>query len=494
MKKILFLIITTGVVFFSCKKNDKALPVITSVRSIDTTTRDSLFTKAMPGNLIVIQGSNLSGLQAVYFNDTSAYFNPSYATNTNIIITIPPTAQTAATRPDVPSVIRIVTDHGETTYSFQLYLFPPQITSLSFDNSGTVVYINGYNFQGVNKITFPVSGNDTALSYTVNKTFTQIAAEIPAGTAFSDSLRVYATFGSGAFSYPPPMTISSVSNENGVAGSTITLNGTNFVGISDVFFPGHIAGTNLQITSVSQLTVDVPTGVTMVDSLRLSGVLGTATSPQLFDTYITHPSPGYLSTFDGNGAGDNTGFVGWTGGYADASTTSSNYPGGTGASGVLYQSSQIAGNSSATSQGNPGLLQLNAVPWVANTNMSINNYALKFEVYVRNTWSAGEIWISLGGWYNWKSYTARYAPWQLPANNGKYKPSGWVTETIPLNQFITGNEFYQTAWNPGGAPVAKFSDFPTTEIAFLIANGSAKVVPVGSIDIAIDNVRIVKTQ
>ncbi|MEO8109418.1 MAG: glycan-binding surface protein [Ginsengibacter sp.] len=496
MKKIAIFIIITGAVFFSCKKNDSGSgqPVITQVRAVDSTKRDSLFTQALPGTLIVIQGNNLDGLKAVYFNDTSAYFNPAYATSNNIIINIPASAQTAATDPNVPSIIKVVTSHGEATYSFKLYLPPPVITSLSFDNSGTILYINGYNFQGVNKITFPVPGNDTALSYTVNKTFTQIAAEIPPGAAFTDSLRVYATFGQGAFSYPPPMTITSVSNENGAAGTTITVNGNNFVGITDVIFPGNIKGTNLQILSVSQLTVTVPPGITTVDSLRISGGLGTASSPQLYDSYITHPSPGYLSTFDGNGAGDNTGFVGWTGGYADAATTTSNYPGGTGASAVLNQSSPIAANSDATSQGNPGLLQLNKVPWVANTNMPINNYALKFEVYVKSPWSVGEIWIGVGGWYGWQnSYTARYAP-SLTAPSGKYQPSGWVTETIPLSEFIKGNEFWRTAWNPAGASAAKFSDFPTTEIAFLIANGSAKAVPAGSINIAIDNVRIVKTQ
>ena len=491
MKKILLLIIITGALIYSCKKNDNGMPVITSVRSVDTTARDSTFSEAVPGTLIVIQGSNFNGLQAVYFNDTAAYFNPSYTTSTNIIITIPSTAQTAAANPDVPDVIRVVTDHGETTYSFKLYLPPPAIYSLSFDNSGTVVYINGANFQGIQKITFPVAGDDTALSYTVNKAFTQIAAEIPPGTVFQDSLRVYATFGVGAFSYPPPMTITSVSNENGAAGSIVTIYGTNFVGITDVIFPGNIPGTNIQVTSVTQMSVTVPPGITTVDSLKIEGILGSAAAPQLFDTYITHPSPGYLSTFEVQYNTDNTGFVGWTGGYADAPTTTSNYPGGTGASGVLYQSSPIAANADATSQGNPGLLQLNPVPWVANTSMAINNYALKFEVYVKNTWSAGEIWISVGGWYGWSSYTARYAPW-LTADGGKYKPSGWVTETIPLTEFIKGNEFYQTAWNPAGSSATKFSDYPTTEIAFLIANASAKAVPAGSVDIAIDNVRIVK--
>ena len=122
MKKIFFFIIVTSAIIYSCKKNDvgSGTPVINSVRSIDTTQRDSSFTQAVPGTLIVIQGNNLAGLQAVYFNDTSAYFNPSYATNTNIIITIPATAQTKAANPNVPDVIKIVTDHGEATYSFSI--------------------------------------------------------------------------------------------------------------------------------------------------------------------------------------------------------------------------------------------------------------------------------------------------------------------------------------------------------------------------------------
>ena len=161
----------------------------------------------------------------------------------------------------MPSTIKVVTNHGTATYTFTLYLPPPVITSLSFDNSGKVVFINGSNFQGIKKITFPVSGTDTALSYTVNKTFTQIVAEIPPGAPFKDSLRVFATFGTGAYSYPPPMTITSVSNENGAGGTTITVNGTNFVGISQVIFPGNIQGTNLQV-SVTQLKVTVPPGIT----------------------------------------------------------------------------------------------------------------------------------------------------------------------------------------------------------------------------------------
>jgi len=493
MRIIAFLIIVTAI-FISCKKNEGGTPIITNVRSVDTTKRDSSFNQAVPGSLIVIQGSNLGGLKAVYFNDTAAYFNPVYATDNNIIVTIPASAQTKATNPNTPEIIKVVTDHGTATYSFTLYLPPPLITSLSFDNSGTIVYINGTNFQGIKKITFPVSGVDTALSYTVNKTFTQIVAEIPHGTPYKDSLRVYATFGVGAYPYPPPMTITSVSNENGTAGTTITVNGTNFVGINQVLFPGNIPGTNLQVISVNQLKVTVPSGITVSDSLRVKGVLGTAVSPQLFASYIVHPSPGYLSTFEVQyGPTDNTSFVGWTGGYADQATATANYPGATGAVAVLQQGSPMSANAGPTSQGNPGLLQLNPTPWVSNTSLSINNYALKFEYLVKSTWSAGQIWIAVGGWYGWSSYTARFAPWES-APGGKLQPSGWQTATIPLTEFHKGNEFWQTSYKTSGAIATKFSDFPTTEVGFLIANDLPAAVPVNSVNIAIDNVRIVKIQ
>ncbi len=496
MKKILlFLIPVTAVMLFACKKNISGgggQPVIANVRSVDTTKRDSFFTRAVPGTLVVIQGSNFDGLQAVFFNDTSAYFNPSYATSTNIIINIPATAQTAATRPGVPDVIKVVTDHGTASYSFKLYLPPPVITSIALDNSGTVVFINGYNFEGIQKITFPVPGTDTALSFSVNKTYTQITAAIPPGAAFTDSLRVFCTFGTGAFSYPPPMSITGVSNENGAAGTTVTVNGTNFIGISQVVFPGGIPGTNLQVKSVNQLTVTVPAGITTTDSLRLNGVLGTIASPQLYASYTTHASPGYLSTFEVQyGPADNTSFVGWTGGYADAGTTAANYPGGTGASAVLLQASPMSKSAGPTSQGNPGLLQLNDVPWVANTGASVSDYSLKFEIFVKSTWSAGQIWISLGDWYGWSSYTARYAPWET-APGGKFQPSGWVTVTIPLTQFISGNQFWQTAWSTSGSPANHFSDYPSTALVFMAANDLASAVPANSINVAIDNVRIVK--
>jgi hypothetical protein len=501
-KLIYILVIATALFQFACKKNNSSgPPMITNVRSVDTTLRDSLFSAAIPGNLIVIQGTNLGGLKAVFFNDTSAYFNPAYATNTNVIVYIPATAQTAATDPHVPSLIKLVTDHGTAMYNFKLYLPPPTIRSISFDNSGKVVYINGNNFKGIQKITFPIMGGaDTARSYTVDKTGTLITVEIPTqGTIFKDSLRVIATFGTAAFSYPPPMTIASVSNENAITGDTITFTGTNFIGLAKVIFPGGIAANILNSISATQFTVIVPSGVNKTDSLSISGVLGTATAPQLFDSYISHPSPGYLCTFDVQYSSDNTGFVGWTGGYADGPAAATTYPNATGGVGVFSQSTPIAAAAAGTgffSYNNAYAIQLNDVPWVSNTNMSISNYSLKFEIYTKVPWTAGAIWIAVGDWNSgWKSYTARYAPWSLPSANGKFDSKGWVTVTVPLTNFITGNEFYRSFYTITGNPAIKFTDYLNTGLAFLFGNDDpAHAIVANTVKLAIDNVRIVKGQ
>ncbi len=492
------ILLISALIQFGCKKNESGPPMINAVRLIDTTKRDSTFTEAVPGTEIVIQGANMGGLQAVYFNDTSAYFNPVYATSSNIIVVIPSTAQTAATNPNVPSEIKIVTNHGTATYKFTLYLYPPTINSISFNNAGTAVVISGTNFEGIKKITFPLSGGvaDTALSYTVNSTFTQITAQIPPGTAFQDSLRVFCTWGTASYSYPPPMTITSVSNENAVAGTTILVNGTNLIGITKVIFPGGIEGTSITPVNVTQFSVVVPSGITAPDTLRIQGGLGNASSPQLFDSYITAPSPGYLSTFEVQWPASGTpndSWLGWTGTPVTAATAATTYPGATGAVSLLTNAGPMGKSIGCLSQANAGTLQLNPEPWVSNLSTPISGYSMKFEVNVPNAWTMGEIWIAVGGWYGWSSYTARYAPWST-SGTGSYQTNGWVTVTIPLTQFIQGNQYWTTSWTTGGAPANTFNDYPSTAVGFLVANDMAVAVPAGAVNIAIDNVRIVQGQ
>jgi hypothetical protein len=517
MKKIVIAIFIIGaLVQFACKKNSSSgPPVVTDVRTPNPAQKDSFFTSALPGTLIVIQGHGFDGLQAVYFNDTSAYFNPVYATGTNIIINIPSSAQTNATNPKVPSTIRIVTNHGSTTYTFNLYEKPPVITALTLDSTGKFLTISGANLIGVQKITFPVPSPDTALSYQVDTNWQQITVVIPPGKPFNDSLRVYCTYGVASFPYPPPMTIKSVSNENALAGDTITFTGTNLIGVQSVTFPGGIAATSFSLVNVSTLSVVVPPGVTAPDSLRISGILGNATAPQLFDTYITHPSPGYLGTFENYYPQDfdNTGWLFYTGTWVSGS--SATYPNSTGGFAYMTNAGVLNGNSAILTQGNATIIQLNPNPWMANTAVPAANYSLKFEVYVAAPWKNGELWVLIGGWYGWQHYMARWAPWST-ATGGVYQPDGWTTVTIPLSQFINptiggtsvigyqgkinapitdANEWDYQSWPVGGTPPNLVSDFGSTALALAIVNDQASpVVPTGGLNIAIDNVRIVQGQ
>jgi Surface glycan-binding protein B xyloglucan binding domain/IPT/TIG domain len=487
-RAIFLLVIIAGIFPVACKKNNGGPPVITDVRAVDSTKRDSTFSSALPGTLIVIQGNNMQGLQAVYFNDTAATFNPVMATGTNIIVTIPATAQTAATA-KVPSQIRIVTNHGTATYSFTLYIPPPTISALSFDNTGTILTITGTNLLGASKITFP--GNLVSPSFTINSA-TQITATIPPGNTPQDSVRVYCTFGTASFSYPPPMTISSVSNENGTAGTTILVNGSNFVGVTSVVFPGGIPGTNLQVLNISQLTVTVPAGVTTGDSLRLVGALGTAASPFVYDNWLS-PTVGFLANFDGTTSQwsppANNPYFGWsqgeqwTGTYITDPTV---FPNGTGNCVEINPANPKPAGDNTWYQDNNSF-STNTTTWVSGTNTPIGNYVLKFEVNVTN-WTAGSIWIGTT-FPNW-AYLAQYAPWKTIAG-GSYSSNGWVTVTIPLTGFLaaTNNVYTST-----GAPAP---DIPTLlgsgggMLQFMYANDGTKTIPGGSFVMAFDNIRIV---
>lgn len=487
-RTIFLLLLVAGMVQLGCKKNSGGTPTITDVRAVDSTKRDSLFTKALPGTLIVIQGSNLGGLQAVYFNDTAASFNPAFATSTNIVVTIPSTAQTLATNPNAPSLIKVVTDHGTATYSFSLYLPPPTITALLFDDAGTHVAIVGTNLLGASKITFP--GGLTSPSFTINSS-SIITATIPPGSTLQDSIRVYCTFGTAAYSYPPPMTITSVSNENAVAGTTLTINGTNFVGITQVTFPGGIAGTNLQKVSISQLTVTVPAGITAGDSLRVTGTLGTTASPFVYDNWLS-PTTGFLANFDGTTSqwsppANNPYFgwsqQGWVGTFVTNSTT---FPNGTGYCVEINPASAKAAGDNSWYQDNNSIIT-NTATWVTNSSAPIGNYALKFEINVTN-WTAGAIWVGTS-FPNW-SYLATYAPWKT-TTGGSYSSTGWVTVTIPLTSFLaaTNNVYTSTGSTP--------PDIPTLIggggglLMLMYANDGTTTIPANSFTIGIDNVRIV---
>ena len=176
----LLLVFAGALYTVSCNKDKAAgIPVIKKVTLLDSTKTDSSFTKAFPATLILITGENLGGIQHIYFNGSDAYFNPTYNTSTNLIISIPANAPTEATNANVPNLIRIVTNHGEGSYQFKLDIPPASITSILNENAlpGDSMIVFGANFWLISKIDLPGGRNTT--NFIVNKQGTRLAFILP---------------------------------------------------------------------------------------------------------------------------------------------------------------------------------------------------------------------------------------------------------------------------------------------------------------------------
>ncbi|HWB26220.1 MAG TPA: glycan-binding surface protein [Chitinophagaceae bacterium] len=413
---LLFTVALVGVTQQACKKDSSSgsgTPVIKDVRVVDSTKRDSFFTEALPGTLIVIQGSGFTGLQHVYFNDFDASFNSALNSDNNIIISIPADAPTAPPLDSVSNKIKVVTDHGEATFDFRLIL--------------------------------------------------------------------------------PPPAVSAASNENAPAGTTITLWGTNFYGITKVTFPGGAEGTNLTVKSPTEISVTVPADITAGDSLHVIGDFGSCASPFIFDNWLS-PSTGFLANFDGTNSqwsppADNPYFgwsqQQWVGNFV---TDPSAFPGGTGNCVELNPAGNKVASDNSWWQDNNSIIT-NTATWVSDASAPVSNYALKFEAYVKKDWTAGSIWIGTT-WPNWP-YLAEYAPWKT-ASSGKYKTTGWVTVTIPLSSFLSATNNVYTSSGSGPSNFSALTSGGGGMLMVMYANDGTTTIPGGSFDIGLDNFRIVK--
>lgn len=193
------LCLLAGGLFFlpACKKNNDftGTPVVTQVRLLDPATKDSTFTSALPGTMVLVEGQNLGGITNIYFNDLDVYFNPTYNTNTNVIVTIPSNTPTEATNPDIPNTIRIVTTHGETSYTFIITIPPPIINAISNENAlpGDSLIIYGSNLWLIEKVAFP--GGKEVTDVATNADGTRLGMLMPDIGNDTGRLIIYAKYG-----------------------------------------------------------------------------------------------------------------------------------------------------------------------------------------------------------------------------------------------------------------------------------------------------------
>jgi hypothetical protein len=140
--------------------------------------QDSATTSGNGGNYYVIVGTNLGSTTAITFNDTAAFVNRAWLTDTTIIVAIPSNAWT----PNEPNSLTVTTLSGSATTTFHVNQPAPNISGLnpSAAPSGDTITINGILFYNVDSVTFVGAGIDVQ-AQVVSYTPTQIQVVVPPG-------------------------------------------------------------------------------------------------------------------------------------------------------------------------------------------------------------------------------------------------------------------------------------------------------------------------
>ena len=356
---------------------------------------------------------------------------------------------------------------------------------------GVLVVIQGSGFNGLKNVYF--NGMDAPFNSALN-TDGNITILIPADapTAATDptvpnNVRVVTDHGEATFNFkivaPAPM-ITGASNENAKPGSVITLTGTNLYLINSITFPGNIAASGFSANAAgTAITVTVPAGVTTGDTIRINGQFGSGKSMFVFDNYLS-PTIGFLANFE-----DNSPYFGWQWWGGIRESNSGTFPNNTGNYIEVKPSASINAGDGSWYADNRAVM-VAAGPWVSTANLAdpIDNYALKFEVFVKTPWKNGSIMIVPNGNFN---RMARYAPWS-ESSAGQFQTTGWQTVTIPLNRFLSGSGNY----NPSGTPPSNFAALTggsnSTSLQLMLYNDST--TPLTGFDAGFDNIRIVKVK
>lgn len=429
----------------SCKKSESDYtkdsgksPRINGIRAIAPAPNNFALQEAFLGQTIVLRGEGFESLRKLYFNGFDTYFNPALFSDTTAVVTIP-AAMPLSDLVTSLNTIRIVNSKGEFTYEFPIKPNNPVITSGSLENTPGGVSVT---FKGSNLFMID-------------------------GFYFIDSIV-----------FP---------NGNKVVESAIT---------------GNPDGT--------EVTLTVPSGgLQRGDSLRIYTNHGNGTSMFRFNNWLS-PTVGYIANFDAvGGSGQwnppsdaenpNYGWSQqqWVGEWVpDPSAT---YPNATGTCVAIHPAANVTPGDDSWWQDNRCIITNTVPSWAANMNDAIINYALKFEVYVKDNWTAGNLWIA-PGWANW-SFIAEYSPWK---KTGSYRSTGWETVSIPLSEFRKAKS---NRYDKGGDPPANMNELMnangsggmlmfrlTTADGFNSAGNEVATGPIapGSLRIAIDNIRIEK--
>ncbi|UUF12500.1 MULTISPECIES: glycan-binding surface protein [Flavobacterium] len=432
---LLFLSMMLIIIMLSSCNNDDELngiPVITAVRNYAPAPNDTLVTSIVPGQWIVIHGSNLKEATQISFNGSPAVFDAALFSDQTAVLQIPSSLPFNNLAPDVVNTIQYVTKGGTTTFRFNVKAPPATITGNSM-SAGTMVgdsvYVYGTNLYLIEKLTIagtdisPLAKADDGSS--VGFVLPKIDAPMPwAG-------EIVAASGTYKFNVLIVPEIFAISNANPSQGDSIRVYGKNLNGITNFKFGGAVITDFKEAvdgTSVKFLAPDMNFASGPVSIINSYGTVTTAYSINTKNELWL----GLLANFEW---GDYFGYD-WSGDITLAQNVADfNGSMGTNRSQYVYFDSPAldAGASKYAPLGNSNT----GNKWIPVSNLSdpVENWAIQFEISVARPWNGGTLYFKTE--FADESFVARYEPWKIPGSNKTLavKTEGWQTVTIPLSEF-----------------------------------------------------------
>ncbi len=510
----------------SCSDDDDssgAPPTITGVRATDPEYADSLFTKAGPGSIIAILGTNLQNALAVYVCDQEVFLNPTLNTSHSIIVTIPSEENgfvLPSTDNSLKQEIRVETARGVATYAFMVTAPSPSISRIDADyprSEGVIVTVNGLNLVDIEdayitdipyaeltemKFTDVVPGNHTAISdiktitadHHLNsnnyyETTSVLTFPVPANAPEVGTLVLECAAGNAYIGFsvlPGQPIVNYVSSDMPQIGEELLITGTELLQAEITYGDVTLTADEVYISETND-TIKVNFARKPSEgskpTLTITTPGGTVTIDRFYD-YTT-----ILTTFDNDDATDN----GWgpNASYADSGTADGIYAyidepnsGQSWWGTMIYFRKDWSGNSFALSDNIPSDAPAEDIYFAYNIfdNYSAFNNGLfaGYLQYMIQPLSDEENYYDSGFyWTDYDNEEFSFDLYPLSDINGKNPKGEWYRACVSLNNF----DCYAGK---------KFSEIVSVGLnQFRIMNYNQGWTYKGDVDIKIDNVRVI---
>lgn len=366
------------------------------------------------GSVLTVTGTNLDLITTVTFGGGKVGTLVAGGTSTTIEVNIPEDA--------IDGTVAFSTKSTEDVLSAALTFVKPVFTSFAPTTckANNDITITGSDLDLVKEVIFE-GGVKGAIG---SRTLTQLVVTVPVG-AKDGNIQIIAKNGesvvsAGSLTVPTNLpVITSFSEAKAAPGKILTINGSNLLLVKELIFPGNLTATAYGLKSDSKVEVYVPSQVTpgmgKIMMVTYEGEQGY--TPDIFMgsvDQVVNPALCYFN-FDSKNS--------WWGNAINSGTM-------TDAAASADGSTFWNVNGISSTGGWDGLFFRNGSNDFSTTGVTINGWAVRFDINVREAISTGVLKVRLG------SYFYDFKPWDGMA--GGYKTNGWVTVTCPLTGFYDG--------------------------------------------------------